>query len=147
MSLSRTIVLVSLFGLLSLEVRTTQTSSAFSNSRSRVSTNIEEMTCDRFRVTVIEDLKVPKFGVLLREYEYQDGTDRPKLLRSYIFPETRAEFDFRIAATSVYCEVRENSLLIYGRGYDEGGDVIYRIRLDTSSWKYDFSTIRLSEQN
>jgi hypothetical protein len=142
----RTVARVLLFGLLSLGVGATQTSSAFANEQSPSAANIKEMNCATFRVTVLADHKAREFGVLLREYEYQVATGHPKMLRSYVFPETQAEFDFRVAATADYCELRENSLFIYGRGYDEGGDVVFRIRLDTSSWKYDFSSIRLNDE-
>lgn len=137
MSLTRPFALVLLFGLLSYEIGATP---------NRSSTTIDEMNCGRFRVTAFADYEAPKFGLLLQEYELHDRTDHPKVLRSFVFPETQAEFDFRVAPTSVYCELRDGLLLIYGRGYDEGGDVIFRIRVDAVSWKYDFSTIRVSEE-
>lgn len=114
-------------------------------ARNQTSTAVDEMTCGRFRVSAFADLKARQFGVLLREYDFSDRTGHPKVLRSYVFPETQAEFDFRIAPESVYCELKETALAIFGRGYDESGDVVYRIRLDTSSWEYDFSSVQVSE--
>jgi hypothetical protein len=146
MSLTRPIALVSVLGLLSCGAGAAPTNTAQSDTRDRSSTTRDEASCDRFQVTAFADLKTPRFGVLLREYDFRDGTEHPKVLRSYVFPETQAEFDFRVSATSVYCELQENSLFIYGRGYNEGGDVVFRIRLDTSSWKYDFSSVRVSDE-
>jgi len=118
--------------------------SGTADARDRPGVIVDEMECGRFRATAFADHKAREFGVLLREYD-PFGTEHPKLLRSYVFPETQAEFDFRVAPRSVYCELSGNSLSIYGRGYDEGGDVVFRVRLDTSSWKYDFSRVRVSE--
>ena len=115
-------------------------------SQVRPSARIDEMTCGRFQVTAFADVDFPKFGILLSELEGDGEADRQHVRRSYVFPDTQAEFDFRVAPTSVYCELRENFLFIYGRGHDEGGDVVFRVRLDTLSWEYDFSRVRVGEE-
>lgn len=142
---AHTIALISLFGLVSLAVPATETGPASANGSQRSSADVREMACGRFRVTAFADYKERKFGVLLREYERDATIDHPKLLRSFVFPETQAEFDFRVAAETVYCELKDNYLVIYGRGYDEAGEVIYRIRVHTSSWTYEFSRVLMNE--
>ena len=132
--------------LLPCGIGATPTDAKQSGVRIRESTTVDEMTCGRFRVTAFADVEAPKFGVLLREYNGQDGADSAALLRSYVFPETQAEIDFRVAPRSVYCELKQNSLQIFGRGYTEGGHVVFRIQLNTSTWKYDFSTVRVSDE-